>query len=128
MPPHRPGWNGKTTTSLSAPTVCTGIPAGTTWSTGHLFATLVTHYWAHDAFLAPSILERMNRLAGVPATLIHGRRDISGPAVIPWLLHQAWPGSELIIDEGEGHGGNAMVEAWTAANIRHAGRISPAAG
>jgi proline iminopeptidase len=66
--------------------------------------------------------------AAVRATLIHGRRDISGPAVIPWPLHQAWPGSELIIDEGEGHGGNAIVEAWTAANIRHAGRISPAAG
>lgn len=94
----------------------------------HVFATLVTHYWAHDAFLAPSILEQMNRLAGVPATLIHGRRDVSGPAVIPWRLHQAWPGSELIIDEGEGHGGNAMAEAWTAANIRHAGRISLAAG
>jgi hypothetical protein len=26
------------------------------------------------------------------------------------------------------HGGNAMAEAWTAANIRHADRISPAAG
>jgi proline iminopeptidase len=70
----------------------------------------------------------MDRLAGVPGTLIHGRLDISGPAVIPWRLHQAWAGSELIIDQGEGHGGNAMAEAWTAANIRHADRISPAAG
>lgn len=94
----------------------------------HVFATLVTHYWARDAFLAPSILARMDRLAGIPATLIHGRRDVSGPAVIPWQLHQAWPGSELLIDEGEGHGGNAMVEAWAAANIRHADRITLAAG
>jgi proline iminopeptidase len=54
----------------------------------------------------------MHRLVDVPATLIHGRRDISGPAVVPWRLHQVWPGSELIIDESEGHGGNAMVEAW----------------
>ncbi|MEQ7127665.1 alpha/beta fold hydrolase [Actinopolymorpha sp. B11F2] len=90
----------------------------------HVFATLVTHYWANDGFLAPSILEQMDRLAGVPGTLIHGRRDVSGPAVIPWRLHQAWPGSELIIDEGEGHGGNAMVEAWCTANTRHADRIS----
>lgn len=89
-----------------------------------VFATLVTHYWAHDAFLDPPVLAQMDRLAGVPATLIHGRRDISGPAVIPWRLHQAWPGSELIIDEGEGHGGSAMVEAWTAANTRHADRLS----
>jgi len=89
-----------------------------------VFATLVTHYWAHFGFLNPSILEQMDRLAHVPATLIHGRRDVSGPAVIPWRLHQAWPGSELIIDESEGHGGDTMVGAWTAANIRHADRIS----
>ncbi len=84
----------------------------------------MTHYWAHDAFLAPPILEQMNRLAGVPATLIHGRRDVSGPAVIPWRLHRAWPGSELIINEDEGHGGDAMVEAWICANSRYADRIS----
>jgi proline iminopeptidase len=90
----------------------------------HVFATLVTHYWAHDAFLVPPILERMERLSGIPGTLIHGRRDVSGPAIIPWRLHRAWPGSELIIDEGEGHGGAAMVEAWTTANTRHADRIS----
>ena len=90
----------------------------------HVFATLVTHYWAHDGFLNPPILERMDRLARVPATLIHGRLDVSGPTVIPWRLHHSWPGSELIIDESEGHGGNNMVEAWTAANTRHAARIS----
>jgi proline iminopeptidase len=89
----------------------------------HVFVTLTTHYWAHDAFLDPSILERMHHLAGVPATLIHGRRDVSGPAVVPWRLRRAWPDSELIIDEDEGHGGDAMLKAWTAANTRHADRI-----
>lgn len=88
-----------------------------------IFATLVTHYWAHDAFLSPPILDRMERLHGIPATLIHGRLDVSGPAIIPWRLHQAWPGSELIIDENEGHGGEAMVESWCTANTRHADRI-----
>ncbi|MGV9677819.1 prolyl aminopeptidase [Nocardia sp. NPDC003482] len=88
-----------------------------------LFATLVTHYWAHDGFLTPPILDRMERLHGIPATLIHGRHDVSGPAVLAWRLHRAWPASELIIDEGEGHGGPAMVQAWRAANTRHADRI-----
>jgi proline iminopeptidase len=55
--------------------------------------------------------------------LIHGRRDISGPVVVAWRLHHAWRGSELVIDEGEGHGGTSMVEAWCAANSRHADRI-----
>jgi proline iminopeptidase len=88
-----------------------------------VFATLVTHYWANDAFLSPPILDRMERLNGIPATLIHGRRDVSGPAIVPWRLHRAWPGSELIIEEGEGHGGDVMVESWCAANTRHADRI-----
>jgi proline iminopeptidase len=89
----------------------------------HVVATLVTHYWANDAFLAPSILERMDRLEGIAATLIHGRRDISDPAVVAWRLHGLWPGSELIIDEGEGHGGDAMSRECCEANSRHADRI-----
>lgn len=88
-----------------------------------VFATLVTHYWAHDAFLDPPILQLMRELRGIPATLIHGRRDVSGPAVVAWRLHRAWPDSELIIDEAEGHGGPCMVEAWCTANSRHADRI-----
>lgn len=89
----------------------------------HTFATLVTHYWSHDAFLNPAILQRMDRLQDIPATLIHGRRDVSGPAVVAWDLHRAWPASELIVDEGEGHGGVSMVDAWTDANARHAQRL-----
>lgn len=90
----------------------------------HVFATLVTHYWAHDAFLNPPILDQMPRLRGIPATLIHGRQDVSGPAVIPWRLHRAWPDSKLIIIEEDGHGGDAMVHAWCSANIRHGTRLA----
>lgn len=86
-------------------------------------ATLVTHYWAHDGFLSPPVLDRMELLHGIPATLIHGRMDVSGPSITPWLLHRAWPGSELIIEEQEGHGGPAMIEAWCDANTRHAHRL-----
>lgn len=87
------------------------------------FATLVTHYWAHDGFLSPPVLDRMELLRGIPATLIHGRLDVSGPVITPWLLHRAWPDSELIIEEQEGHGGPAMVQAWCDANTRHADRM-----
>ena len=94
----------------------------------HVFATLVTHYWAHDAFLDPPILHRMERLHQIPATLIHGRRDVSGPAVVAWRLHRSWPGSELIVVEDEGHGGPSMVEAWCLANGRHADRLEREGG
>jgi len=81
------------------------------------FATLVTHYWAHDCFLGGerTILDRAAELEGIPGVLIHGRRDISGPARTAWDLHRAWPGSELIIVEDEGHGGPQMMEVTTAA-------------
>lgn len=86
-------------------------------------ARLVTHYWAHDGFVADwatpwgavpgsGLLGGMDRLAGIPGVLIHGRRDVSGPTLTAWELHRAWPGSELVIIEDEGHGGPAMVEAW----------------
>lgn len=81
------------------------------------FALLVTHYWANDCFLTggEEILPRAGQLAGIPGVLIHGRRDISGPAITPWRLHNAWPGSRLEIVEGEGHGGQIELELATQA-------------
>jgi proline iminopeptidase len=70
------------------------------------FATLVTHYWSNNCFLEDDeIIGRAGELASTPGVLIHGRHDISGPAITPWLLHNAWPGSRLTIVESEGHGG-----------------------
>ena len=91
------------------------------WSSGPMFedermrrnfATLVSHYWAADCFLPgdAAILVRAGELTGIPGVLIHGRRDISGPAVTPWRLAQTWPGSVLHIVEHEGHGGAAEME------------------
>ena len=44
------------------------------------------------------------RLAGIPAVLITGRLDISGPPDIAWELAQRWPGAELVIVDDAGHG------------------------
>lgn len=93
------------------------------------FARLVTHYWAHDGFVADwavpwggapgsGLLGGMPRIAHVPAVLIHGRRDVSGPVLTAWELHRAWPASELVVIEDEGHGGAQMVRAWREAMDR----------
>ncbi len=87
------------------------------------FARLVTHYWSNHGFLDPPILAGIGLLRGIPATLIHGRRDISGPASTVWQLHRAWSGSELILVEDEGHGGPKMVAAWRESNTRHIARL-----
>ncbi|MCT1607981.1 alpha/beta fold hydrolase [Nesterenkonia massiliensis] len=89
----------------------------------HNFVTLVTHYWANDGFCDPPLLDRIDRLTDIPAVLIHGRLDVSGPLRTAWELHQRWPGSRLVIDEGEGHGGSSMVEAWRQANDDMASRL-----
>lgn len=88
-----------------------------------VFATLTTHYWAHDGFLESPLLERMDRLAGIPGVLVHGRRDVSSPAVTAWRLHRRWPGSTLIVDEDDGHGGPTMTETCTEANRRLAQQL-----
>lgn len=81
-----------------------------------IFARLVTHYWSHACFLADAeVLAGMHRLAEVPAVLIHGRWDISGPLDTAWALHRAWPKSELRILDDAGHGGIGFPEAMTAA-------------
>ncbi len=82
------------------------------------FARLVTHYWAAAGFLPDGQLQRdVDRLAGIPAVLIAGRQDVSGPVDIAWQLHRAWPGSELVIVEQGGHG-TGSEEALDAAFAR----------
>lgn len=82
-----------------------------------VFATLVTHYWANLAFLPGerAILNRVEELARIPAVLIHGRHDVSGPVITPWLLHRRWPASRLVVVEGEGHGGTELTRIMAEA-------------
>jgi len=87
------------------------------------FATLVAHYWRHGGFWpGGSALAGMARVAHLPAVLIHGRYDVSGPTRFAWDLHRSWPGSEFVLVEDEGHGGPQMVAAIREATDRFAGR------
>jgi proline iminopeptidase len=77
-----------------------------------VFATLVTHYWSNDGFLQSGreILSNVSEIRHIPAVLIHGRRDVSGPLITAWRLHQLWPASRLFVIESEGHGGPQSME------------------
>ncbi len=86
-----------------------------------VFATLVIHYWAHAGFAGPGgVLAGMARIAHIPGVLIHGRLDVSSPLQTAWDLHKVWPGSELIVIEGEGHGGEQMIAEVVRAIARFA--------
>jgi proline iminopeptidase len=81
-----------------------------------VFARLVTHYWSNGCFLDDTpILAGMDRLAEIPAVLIHGRYDVSGPLDTAWDLHKAWPASRLVVCENDGHGGTGMTAAMVDA-------------
>jgi proline iminopeptidase len=87
------------------------------------FARLVTHYWSNAAFLGDGVLlDRVDRLAGIPAVLVHGRLDISGPPDIPWELSRRWADAELVLVDNAGHGGETMMAPVVAATTRFAGR------
>lgn len=81
-----------------------------------VFATLVTHYWSHGCFLTDEdYLAGMAPLHHLPATFVQGKLDVSGPPVTAWELHKAWPGSQFVLVDGEGHGGPRMIDAVVAA-------------
>lgn len=81
-----------------------------------VFARLVTHYWSNGCFLADGqILANMHRIAAIPAVLIHGRYDVSGPLDTAWDLHRAWPSSRLVVLDTTGHRGPAMSAAMIEA-------------
>lgn len=81
------------------------------------FARIVTHYFSHLAWLEPPLLHRAPALNDLPTTLINSRLDLSCPLSTAWQLHQALPGSRLIIIPGSLHGtlygplAKAVVEA-----------------
>ena len=76
------------------------------------FARLVTHYWRNGAWLEEGqLLRDITRLAGVPAVLIHGRLDVTSPLDVPWMLSEAWDGSELVVVDDAGHRGSPTMTA-----------------
>lgn len=100
-------WNAWESTHMSLDPNFTPVSHRLRGEKAMVFATLVTHYWAKDGFLGNGneVLKKIPEIEGIPAVLIHGRRDYGSPLITPWKLHQLWKTSQLIIVEEEGHGG-----------------------
>lgn len=85
------------------------------------WSRIVTHYFAHDAWLEPHhILRNAGKLAGIPGVLIQGRLDLAGPPITAWQLAQAWPDAELIVLSDAGHtsADESIVDAIVTATDR----------
>lgn len=78
------------------------------------FARVVTHYFAHGAWMEDGqLLRNVGRIAHIPCTMIHSRFDPSCPLRAAWELEQAWPAARLRVLEGTTH--SALDSEMTAA-------------
>lgn len=84
---------------------------------------IVAHYYANLGFHEDGqLLRDAGKLAGIPAALIHGRRDLSCPADTAYALAQAWPDAELTLVDDSGHKGSPAFGEAIQAAVR---RFSP---
>ncbi|MGV8909497.1 MAG: prolyl aminopeptidase [Propionicimonas sp.] len=76
------------------------------------FTRLVTHYFSNAGFLEDdAIVGHLDRLAEIPAVLVHGRLDISTPLDTAWDIARGWPGAQLIVVDDAGHAGDESMNA-----------------
>ena len=66
------------------------------------FALVENYYMKNRFFLQPGvIMDRMSRIADIPAAIISGRYDVVSPPATAAAVHAAMPGSKLIILDGK---------------------------
>ncbi|MEM1387809.1 MAG: prolyl aminopeptidase [Pseudomonadota bacterium] len=80
------------------------------------FARLENHYFLNAGFLDDrnQILNRMDRLSGIPGHIVQGRYDMICPPISAYKLHKAWPGSHI---EMIGRAGHALSEPGITAEL-----------
>lgn len=72
------------------------------WSVHH--ALLEHTYIMNGCWLRENqILEEMEKIQHIPCIIVQGRYDAVCPPLSAWDLHNAWPGSRLIMNSDSGH-------------------------
>ena len=69
------------------------------------FALIENHYFINNGFLSheQQLIEGIDIIRNIPATIIQGRYDVCTPIATAWELHKNWPEAELIITPFSGH-------------------------
>jgi proline iminopeptidase len=79
---------------------------------------IAAHYFSHAAWLPEGALIRDAALLhGIPATLLHGRLDLSSPVDTAWHLVAGWPQATLVVVRDSGHKGSATMSAGVLAAL-----------
>jgi proline iminopeptidase len=88
------------------------------------FARIECHYFVNKGFFDRDdfLLQGVDRIRHIPATIVHGRYDVVCPLTSAWELHKKWPEAELIITPDAGHaaGEPGNSRALVAATDRYA--------
>ena len=69
------------------------------------FARIECHYFVNKGFFESDtqLLDKIDRVRGIPAVIVQGRYDVVCPIKSAWDLHRAWPEAELQIVADAGH-------------------------
>ena len=71
---------------------------------------ICAHYFSHGAWLEEGALLRdVDRLAGIPGVLFHGRLDLGSPLQTAWELAGAWSDAQLVVIADSGHTGSQTM-------------------
>jgi proline iminopeptidase len=73
------------------------------WSEQH--ARIECHYFIHGGFLKSDnqLLDDVEKIRHIPATIIQGRYDVCCPMETAWRLHKRWPEAEFHVVPDAGH-------------------------
>jgi proline iminopeptidase len=68
-------------------------------------ARIECHYFMNNCFFETEnwLLENVDRIREIPATIVHGRYDVVCPFMSAWDLHKAWPEATLAVIPDAGH-------------------------
>lgn len=70
----------------------------------YAMARIEVHYFRNDRYQPEDrLLQRLDRIRHLPATIVQGRYDLLCPPHTAIELNRAWPGSRLILVEDAGH-------------------------
>jgi proline iminopeptidase len=70
----------------------------------YAMARIEVHYFRNNRYRPEDqLLRRVDRIRGIPATLVQGRYDLLCPPITATQLHRALPGSRLVIVDDAGH-------------------------
>jgi len=69
------------------------------------FALIENHYFINKGFLSheQQLIEGIDSIRNIPATIIQGRYDVCTPVETAWELHKSWPEAKFIITPFSGH-------------------------